>query len=77
MCSIYQRANDLASTTVFSKSNIWDIIFIWHSEQQHKSIQLYLTYSVYNSQLEDTLKNTIWVTIPGVEPVTSSCQTRK
>ena len=51
--------------------------FIWHSEQQHKSIQLYLTYSVYNSQLEDTLKNTIWVTIPGVEPVTSSCQTRK
>ena len=46
---------------------------IWHSEQQHKSIQLYLTYSVYNVQLEDTLKSAIWVTITGLEPVTSSC----
>ena len=62
---------------MFSKSNIWDIIFIWHSEQQHKSIQLYLTYSVYNGQLEYTLKKTSWLTILGVEPVPCSRQTRK
>ena len=51
--------------------------FIWHSEQQHESIQLYLTYSVYNSQLEDTLKNTSCLPRPGFEPGTSSCGTRK
>ena len=34
-------------------------------------------YSVYNSDFEDTLKNTSFLPLPGFEPGTSSCGTRK
>ena len=41
------------------------------------SLTLNTYYNVYNSDFEDTLKNTSFLPRPGFEPGTSSCGTRK
>ena len=43
----------------------------------YKHYIVYSIYSVYNIQFEDTLKNTRWLPLPGFQPGTLSCGTRK
>ena len=48
-----------------------------HKWLHYNPQRIYSYYSIYNSQLEDTLKNTSSLPLPGFEPRTSSCGTRK